>query len=89
MKLNIKAFAVAEAIVGAVLFALCRLAFVIAPAATLAGLRYFTHIDWSPVTMPVTFGGFVAGLVVFTIFIAAVGAAWAWLYNRFAQGALA
>lgn len=85
MKLNVKAIAIAEALVGAALFILCRLAFAVAPEATLATLKYLTHIDWSPVTMPVTLGGFVYGLVVFTAFIALVGAAWAWIYNRIAD----
>ena len=91
MKLNIKAVVIAEALVGAVLFILCRIAFVVAPNATLAALKYLTHIDWSPLTLPVTMtvGGFVLGLIVFTIFIAIVGAAWARIYNRFAHGAVA
>ena len=84
MKLNIKAVVIAEAIVGAALFILCRVAFVIAPEATLATLKYLTHIDWSPVTMPVTLGGFVSGLIVFTIFIAIVGGVWALIYNSLA-----
>lgn len=57
MKLNIKAVVIAEAVVGAVLFILCRLAFVVAPDATLAALKYLTHIDWPPLTMPVTMTG--------------------------------
>lgn len=81
MKLNVRAIVIAQTIVGAVLFTLCRLAFAIAPEATLASLKYLTHIDWSPVTMPVTLSGFISGLVVFTIFMAAVAAIWAWIYN--------
>ena len=84
MKLNMKAVVIAGAIVGAGLFILCRLAFVAAPNTTLAALKYLTHIDWSSVTMPVSLGGFMSGLVVFTIFVAAMGAAWAWIYNRLA-----
>ena len=91
MKLNVKAVVIAEAMVGAVLFILCRVAFVVAPNATLAALKYLTHIDWSPLTQPVTMTwvGFILGLIVFTIFLAIVGAAWTWIYNRFATGALA
>ena len=87
MKLNIKAVVIAEAIVGAVLFVLCRAAFVLAPEGTLATLKYLTHIDWSPVTMPVTSGGFILGLIAFTFFLAVVGGMWAWIYNRVAEGA--
>ena len=89
MKLNIKAVVIAEAVVGVVLFALCRVAFVLAPEGTLATLKYLTHIDWSPVTMPVTLGGFILGLIAFTIFIAAIGGLWAWIYNLVAEGAKA
>ena len=91
MKLNIKAVVIAGAVIGAVLFILCRIAFVVAPNATLAALKYLTHIDWSSLTLPVTmtWAGFILGLIVFTIFIAVVGAAWAWVYNRFAHDALA
>lgn len=81
MKLNVKAIVIAEAVVGAALFILCRLAFAVAPDTTLGTLKFLTHIDWSSVTMPVTWAGFLSGLVVFTVFIAAVGAAWAWIYN--------
>jgi 2TM family of unknown function (DUF5676) len=85
MKLNIKAIVIAEAIVGAALFILCRLAFVVAPEATLAALKYLTHIDWSPVTMPVTLGAFISGSIVFTIFMAVIGWVWAWIYNLMAR----
>ena len=85
MKLNVKAVVIAEARVGAALFILCRLAFVVAPDLTLATLKYLTHIDWSSVTMPVSLGGFISGLVVFTIFMAVVGGIWAWIYNLIAR----
>jgi hypothetical protein len=85
MKLNIKAVVIAEALVGALLFILCRAAFAVAPQATLGAFRYLTHIDWSPVTMQVTLGGFISGLIVFTVLIALIGGLWAGIYNRFAH----
>lgn len=85
MKLNVKAVVIAEAIVGAALFILCRLAFVVVPDATLAALKYLTHIDWSSVTMPVSLGGFIFGLVAFTVLIAVIGGVWAWIYNLIAR----
>ncbi len=85
MKLNIKAVVIAEAVIGAMLFILCRFAFAIAPQATLATLKYLTHIDWSPVTMQVTLNGFIPGLIVFTIFIGLIGGLWAGIYNRLAH----
>ena len=81
MKLNIKAVAIAEAVVAGALFVLCRLAFALAPEATLAALKYLTHIDWPSVAKPVNWGGFLSGLMVFTVFTAAIGAVWAWIYN--------
>lgn len=85
MKLNVKGVVIAEALIGAALFSLCRLAFALAPDATLAALKYLTHIDWSTVTMPVSLGGFISGLVVFTLFMAIVGGIWAWIYNLIAR----
>jgi hypothetical protein len=85
MKLNIKAVAIAEAVVAGALFVLCRLAFALAPEATLTGLKYLTHIDWSSVAMPVNWKGFLSGLVVFTLLTAVIGAAWAWIYNLLAR----
>lgn len=81
MKLNIKAVAIAEAVVGGILFILCRLMFTLAPDTTLASSKYLFHTDWSGIAVPVTWGGFFLGFVVFTVFMAVVGAAWAWLYN--------
>lgn len=85
MKLNIKAVAIAEAVVAGALFVLCRVAFALAPEPTLAALKYLTHIDWSGVATPVNWGGFLSGLVVFTVFTAVIGAAWAWIYNLLAR----
>ena len=42
MKLNVKAIVIPEAVVGAALFILCRLAFAVAPEATLSTLKYLT-----------------------------------------------
>lgn len=81
MKLNIRAVAIAEAAVAGILFILCRLIFTLAPNTTLATTKYLFHTDWSGIALPVTWGGFFLGFVVFTVFVAVVGAAWAWLYN--------
>ena len=35
--------------------------------------------------MPVSLGGFISGLVVFTIFMAVIGGVWAWIYNLIAR----
>ena len=84
MKLNVKAIAIAEAVVAGVLFVLCRLAFTLAPDTMRATNRYLFHTDWSGVAVPVNWGGSFLGLVVLMVFTALVGAAWAWLYNQIA-----
>lgn len=81
MKLNVKAIAIAEAAIAGILFVLCRLVFTLAPDTTLAAMKYLFHTDYSGMTAPVNWGGFFLGLVVFTVFTAVVGAAWAWIYN--------
>lgn len=85
MKLNVKAIAIAEAAVAGILFVLCRLVFTLAPDTTLAAMRYLFHTDYSSMTVPVNWGGFFLALVVFTVFTAVVGAAWAWIYNLLAR----
>lgn len=85
MKLNVKAIAIAEATVAGILFILCRLVFTLAPDTTLAAMKYLFHTDYSSITVPVNWGGFFLGLVVLTVFMAVVGAVWAWIYNRLAR----
>ena len=85
MKLDIKAIAIAEAIVGAILFVLCRVAFAVAPSAMLGATKYLFHVDFSSITIPINWGGFFSGLVVFSAALGLVGAVWAWIYNRMAR----
>ena len=85
MKLSVKAIAIAHGAVAGILFVLCRLVFTLAPEGTLAAMKYLFHTDWSSVAMPMTWGGFSLGLVLFTAFAALVGAAWASIYNRLAS----
>lgn len=82
MRLNVKAMAIAQGTVAGILFVLCRLVFTLAPESTLAAMKYLLHTDWSGVALPVTCGGFFLGLVVWMVFAALVGAAWASVYNR-------
>lgn len=88
MKLNVKAIAIAHGAVAGILFVLCRLAFTLAPEATISAMRYLFHTDWSTVAVPMTWGGFFSGLVLFTMFAGFVGAAWASIYNRLANVSL-
>jgi hypothetical protein len=45
MKLNVRAIAIAQGIVGGILFVLCRLVFMLFPDATLASSKYLFHTD--------------------------------------------
>jgi hypothetical protein len=81
MKLNVRAIAIAQGATAGILFVLCRLVFTLAPDTTLAAMKYLFHTDWSGISVPMTWGGFFSGLVVFTILMALAGAAWAWIYN--------
>ena len=85
MKLNIKAIAIAHGAVAGILFVLCRLVFTLAPDGSLAAMKYLFHTDWSGVAVPMTWGGFSLGLVLFGLFAALVGAVWASIYNWLAS----
>lgn len=87
MELNVRAIAIAHAAVAGILFVLCRLLFTLAPEIMHAANRYLFHADWSEVAVPMTWGGFFLGLVVFTAFMSVVGATWAWIYNYMAREA--
>lgn len=85
MKLNVKAIAIAHGAVAGILFVLCRLVFTLAPAGTIAAMKYLFHTDWSSVAVPMTWGGFALGLLLFAVFAALVGATWASIYNWLAS----
>lgn len=87
MKLNVKAIAIAHGAMAGILFVLCRLVFTLAPDSTIAAMKYLFHTDWTAVAVPVNWGGFLLGLVLFMAFAAAVGAAWSSIYNWLAQEA--
>ncbi|GEM_PF-2312445 len=84
MKLNVKAIAIAQGAVAGILFVLCRLVFTLAPGGTIAAMKYLFHTEWSSVAVTMTWGGIFLGLVLFVVFAALVGVAWASIYNRLA-----
>lgn len=85
MKLNVKAIAIAHGAVAGILFVLCRFVFMLAPADSLAAMKYLFHTDWSSVAAPVNLGGFFLGLLLLMVFAALVGAAWSSIYNWLAR----
>ena len=85
MKLDLRALAFSEALVGSALFVICAAFIVLAPDATASATKYLFHIDLSGIARPVSWGGFLSGLVVFTLFMGFVGLVWGWFYNRLAR----
>jgi hypothetical protein len=86
MKLDIRAFAIASAIVAAILFVVCAFFVAIAPKETTAVAGHLIHADLSGIMRSLTWGNFFGGLVGWTFGTAIVAGATAWLYNRLARG---
>jgi hypothetical protein len=85
MKIDIRVLALSEALVGAALFVFCAAFIALAPDATANATKYLFHMDLSNIARPVSWGGFLSGLVVFTLFMGIVGLVWGWFYNRLAR----
>lgn len=85
MKLDIKAVAIAETLVVAAVFVLCAFVIAVVPEQTAAATRYLFHIDLSSLAGPISWGGFISGLLVSSVAMGLAGAVWASLYNRFAH----
>jgi hypothetical protein len=84
MKLDIRAFALAGGTVAAVWFTLCALFVVLAPEAAVWATEHLFHVAVSsPPT--ITWGGAFAGVVFWFVSTAAVAAALAAAYNRWAR----
>lgn len=82
MKLDVRAFAVAAAVVAAALFLICALFVALAPEETTAFAGHLIHADLSGISRSLTWSNFFGGLVCWTVGTGFVGAALAWLYNR-------
>jgi hypothetical protein len=87
MKLNVRAFAHAAALVWTALYALCALLIALAPKQTVAAFGYVMHADLSLISRSVTWDSFLAGLVSWYLLVALSTGAAVWLYNRFANTA--
>lgn len=82
MKLDIRAFAIATALVTAVLFVICAFFVALAPRETTAVAGYLVHADLSGLSRSLTWGNFFGGLVGWSVGTAIIAGATAWLYNR-------
>ena len=82
MKLDIRAFAIASALIAAILFVVCAFFVFIAPKETTVVAGQLIHADLSSIVRSLTWGNFFGGLIGWTVGTALVAAATAWLYNR-------
>jgi len=64
MKLNIRAFTIAQTAVAAILFTVCSFFVGFFPDATMSFTKYAFHTDLSGIMRPLSFGGFIVGLLV-------------------------
>lgn len=67
MKLNIRAFTIAQTVAAAILFIGCAFFVGFLPDATTSFTRYALHTDLSGIMRPFSFGGFIVGLLVVSI----------------------
>jgi hypothetical protein len=67
MKLNIRAFAIAQTVAAAILFGVCSFFVGFLPDATTSFSRYAFHTDLSGIMRPFSVSGFIVGLLVVSI----------------------
>lgn len=84
MKLNTIAIANATGIVTAVLFTLCALLLVMAPAAAYAAFSFLLHANVGGIAYAMSWGVYFGGLIVWVVVAWLVAASLASLYNRLA-----
>ncbi|HUF26019.1 MAG TPA: DUF5676 family membrane protein [Gemmatimonadaceae bacterium] len=83
LRLDATAFGLAAATVTAAVFALCALAVAVAPAWATAAASNLFHLDVTQLARSITWGGFVVGLICWSIASWLAFAAVAGLYNRY------
>lgn len=67
MKLNIRAFAIAQTVAAAILFVVCSFFVGFLPEATVSLTRYAFHADLSGIMRPFSVSGFIVGLLLVSI----------------------
>lgn len=86
-KFNVRAVAVTQAVVGAILFLVCSLLVVFLPEATAKFSVFAFHADLTGAMRPVSFVGFIVGLFAFALGFGLVSALAAGLYNNLTKNA--
>lgn len=87
MKLNIRAFAIAQTVAAAILFIVCALFFGLFSDASMNFTKYAFHTDLSGIMKPFDFGGFIVGLLVFSLGFGLLSLAAASIYNSLTKNA--
>jgi hypothetical protein len=82
MKIDSRILGLATAVGVAGAFTACTLVVAIIPGGATAFLSYALHIDITDLARPVTWGGFLAGLLLTTAYFGVLVAAIAGIYNR-------
>ncbi len=67
MKLNLRAFAIAQTVAAAILFAVCSFFVGLFPETAVSLARYALHTDLSSIMRPFSASGFIVGLLVVSI----------------------
>ncbi len=83
MGINTRALGTASALAAASIFVVCSIFVALAPGLASGVFSWVFHIDITSLARPISLGGFVAGLLVFSAFIGAFAAAAGWMYNAF------
>lgn len=81
-RLNVRAVAVTQTFIGATLFLFCSLLVFFFPKAAAKFTGFAFHTDLSGMTRPITFEGFIIGLLVFSLGFGLVSALASGMYNN-------
>lgn len=80
-RFNVRAVAVTQTFVGAILFLFCSLLVVFLPEATAKFTAFAFHTDLTKVMRPLNFSGFIIGLFAFSLGFGLISALAAGVYN--------
>ena len=86
-RFNVRAVAVTQTFVGAILFLVCSLLVVFLPEATAKFTTFAFHTDLSKVMRPLDLSGFIIGLFAFSLGFGLVSALAAGIYNNLTKNA--
>ena len=86
-RLNVRAVAVTQTLIGAALFLVCSLLVFFFPKAAAQFIGFAFHTDLSGMARPISFVGFLVGLIIFSLGFGLVSALAAGVYNNLTKDA--